>query len=92
MQLIVVEKFDNEETKTIVTEWSIEHGVEIIDFSEDSEEGNDQVTVFAGTYINRVLSIVLGIKSFKFSTQLNKCRFLNRFFTKNKRKKEKCKN
>ena len=55
MQLIVVEKFDCEETKTIVTEWSIEHGVEIIDFSEDSEEGNDQITVFAENGKKRII-------------------------------------
>ena len=38
-----------------MTEWSIEHGVEIIDLSEDSEEGNDQVTVFAENGKKRII-------------------------------------
>ena len=56
VQLIVAEKFDSEETKSTVTEWSIDHGVEIIDLSEDDEDSAaEEVTVFASNGRKRIL-------------------------------------
>ena len=57
VQLLVVEKFDSEETKSAVTEWSINRGIELIDFSEDDEEQEDaeNVTVFASNGRKRII-------------------------------------
>ena len=59
VQLLVVEKFDSDETKSAVTEWSIDHGIELIDFSEDDDEEQDQgvenVTVFASNGRKRII-------------------------------------
>lgn len=57
VQLLVVEKFDSDETKTAVTEWSINRGIELIDFSEDDEEQEDaeNVTVFASNGRKRII-------------------------------------
>jgi len=58
VQLIVVEKFDSEETKSAVTEWSINRGIELIDFSEDDDEQDEDaenVTVFASNGRKRII-------------------------------------
>ena len=54
VQLIVVDHFDTEDTKTKVNQWSIENGIEIIDFSEDDTEENT-VEIFASSAQKRVI-------------------------------------
>ena len=58
VQLLVVEKFDSDETKSAVTEWSIDHGIELIDFSEDDDDEQidaENVTVFASNGRKRII-------------------------------------
>ena len=54
VQLIIVDQFDTEDTKTKVNQWSIENGIEIIDFSEDDIEENT-VEIFASSAQKRVI-------------------------------------
>ena len=58
VQLLVVEKFDSDETKSAVTEWSIDRGIELIDFSEDDDDEQidaENVTVFASNGRKRII-------------------------------------
>ncbi len=56
VQLIVVESFQLEDTKTKVLQWTLKRGIEIIDLSEDEELQDEQnVNVFASSGQKRVL-------------------------------------
>ena len=61
VQLIVVENFESDETRSLINQWAIKEGVEIIDFSEDEEEENssenreDQVHIFASDSQKRIV-------------------------------------
>ena len=58
VQLIIVDSFATGEAKTLATQWGIEHGAEIIDFSEDdsdSDENTEDVHIFAANGQKRVV-------------------------------------
>ncbi len=56
VQLVVVESFQTEDSKTKVLQWTLIRGIEIIDLSEDDELQNEQnVSVFASSGQKRVL-------------------------------------
>lgn len=56
MQLLVVDQFDCEDSKTCINDWCIKEGIEIIDFSED-EDNSDQndVSIFASNSQKRIV-------------------------------------
>jgi len=56
VQLIIVDHFDTEDTKTAVNKWSIQNSVELIDYSEDENEETEQnVAIFASSAQKRVV-------------------------------------
>jgi len=61
VQLIVVDNFESDETRSLINQWAIKEGVEIIDFSEDEEDENssenreDQVHIFASDSQKRIV-------------------------------------
>ena len=55
VQLIVVDHFDSEDTKTKVNQWSIDNSVELVDFSEDESDENSDVEIFAANAQKRVV-------------------------------------
>jgi len=57
VQLIIVDHFDTEDTKTAVNKWSIQNSVELIDYSEDENEetSTENVAIFASSAQKRVV-------------------------------------
>ena len=60
VQLIVVDNFESDETRSLINQWAIKEGVEIIDFSEDEEENSsenreEQVHIFASDSQKRIV-------------------------------------
>jgi len=58
VQLIVVDNFDSEETKSSMNQWAIKEGVEIIDFSEDEEDDTtdtENIQIFASNSQKRIV-------------------------------------
>ena len=57
VQLIIVDHFDTEDTKTAVNKWSIQNNVELIDYSEDENEetSSENVAIFASSAQKRVV-------------------------------------
>ena len=61
VQLVVVDNFESDETRSLINQWAIKEGVEIIDFSEDEEDENssenreDQVHIFASDSQKRIV-------------------------------------
>ena len=58
VQLIVVDNFDSEESKSAMNQWAIKEGVEIIDFSEDEDnESTDRenIQIFASDSQKRIV-------------------------------------
>ena len=58
VQLIVVDNFDSEETKSAMNQWAIKEGVEIIDFSEDEEDNTtdtENIQIFASNSQKRIV-------------------------------------
>ena len=66
VQLIVVDHFDTENTKAEVNQWSIENGIEIIDFSEDNSDEN-AVEIFASSAQKRVIEALQTVMWPQFS-------------------------
>jgi len=57
VQLIVVDSFDSEESKSAMNQWAIKEGVEIIDFSEDEDDSADRedIQIFASNSQKRIV-------------------------------------
>jgi len=58
VQLIVIDNFDSEESKSAINQWAIKEGVEIIDFSEDEDnESTDRenIQIFASDSQKRIV-------------------------------------
>jgi len=57
VQLIIVDNFDSEESKSAMNQWAIKEGVEIIDFSEDEEDSTDSenIQIFASNSQKRIV-------------------------------------
>ena len=58
VQLIVVDNFDSEETKSAMNQWAIKESVEIIDFSEDEEDDTtdtENIQIFASNSQKRIV-------------------------------------
>lgn len=71
VQLIVVNRFNSEDSKTKVTEWAIKSGVEIIDFSEDEineEEHEENVGIFASSSQKRIVEALQTVMWTQFSS------------------------
>ena len=50
VQLIVIDNFDSDESRSLINQWAIKEGVEIIDFSEDEDndsENREDLQIFA---------------------------------------------
>lgn len=65
--LLVVEKFACEDDKGSATQWALEQSVEIVDFSEDSDE-EEEVKIFANCGQKRVLEALQTCQAFSSSS------------------------